>query len=48
MKRVENHYFHQQIGLTFKEETREGLHLYGAQTQTLQKVDKKYMRSFEM
>jgi hypothetical protein len=42
--------FHQQIGLTFKEETSEVLGLehsfYGAEMWTLRKVDQKYLESF--
>ena len=45
-------FFYQQIGLKFKEETREVLRLeialYGAETWTLRKVDSKYLESFEM
>jgi hypothetical protein len=44
--------FHQQIGLKFKDETSEVLHLerffYGADTWTLRKVDQKCLESFEM
>jgi hypothetical protein len=39
-------YFHQQIGLKFREETRIAFH--GAETWTLWKIDKKYPESFEM
>jgi hypothetical protein len=44
-------FFHQQIGLKFKEETSKVLHLEhscGAETLTLWKVDQKYIGSFEM
>ena len=43
--------FHQQTGLTFKDEISEsytwGITLCGAETWTLRKVDQKYLESFE-
>jgi len=44
--------FHFQIGLKFKEETMKcyiwSIALYGTESWTLQKVDQKYLISFEM
>jgi hypothetical protein len=39
--------FHQQIGLKFKDETSEVLHLEHSTALTLRKVEKNYLESFE-